>query len=226
LNAKATLLGLGAERHLPLGLKRRLAREVVADLVMRGFASRDVAPRIAEAVTESALFQGLDDEQVVGRVGDHPDRRTGRDLGAVADRAALDRAALHGRLGPDAAAALVAAGVRLVGIDAAFSGEHKHLFNDFGINLRKNEMYDQAVEYYARALELSPNDENLHYNIAKAHSFAGNDIKALEHLHSALSIRGDFPEARAMAAKLSGGIAQAMDAGQSEHTSGSNLLID
>lgn len=45
------------------------AVKAVADLVMRGFASRDVAPRIAEAVTESALFRGLDDEQVVRLAG-------------------------------------------------------------------------------------------------------------------------------------------------------------
>ncbi|MFN2342740.1 MAG: tetratricopeptide repeat protein, partial [Desulfonatronovibrio sp.] len=52
---------------------------------------------------------------------------------------------------------------RLVKLDAAFEKEHKHLFNDFGINLRKQEMYAQALEYYSRGLELVENDENLHY---------------------------------------------------------------
>ena len=41
---------------------------------------------------------------------------------------------------------------RLIKIEAAFEAEHKHLFNDFGISLRKNEMYDQALEYYGKAL--------------------------------------------------------------------------
>jgi len=77
---------------------------------------------------------------------------------------------------------------RLVKMEAAFEAEHKHLFNDFGINLRKNEMYDQAVEYYARALELSPNDENLHYNMARA-CFAKSDLeKTVTHLRAALQL--------------------------------------
>lgn len=58
---------------------------------------------------------------------------------------------------------------RLVKLDAAFDREHKHLFNDFGINLRKSGMLRQAVDYYKRALELSQKDENLYYNLARAY---------------------------------------------------------
>ena len=77
---------------------------------------------------------------------------------------------------------------RLIRMEATFEAEHKHLFNDFGINLRKNEMYDQAVEYYSKALELSPSDENLHYNMARA-CFAKADIeKTVEHLRTALTL--------------------------------------
>lgn len=56
---------------------------------------------------------------------------------------------------------------RLVKLEAAFDEEHKHLFNEFGINLRKNKMHTQAMDYYAKALELSGEDENLFYNIAR-----------------------------------------------------------
>jgi tetratricopeptide (TPR) repeat protein len=59
---------------------------------------------------------------------------------------------------------------RLVNLDAAFDQEHKHLFNEFGINLRKNKMLDQALDYYRRAENLSEADENLHYNIARPSS--------------------------------------------------------
>lgn len=84
---------------------------------------------------------------------------------------------------------------RLVKMDAAFEAEHKHLFNDFGINLRKNEMYDQAVEYYQKALELSPNDENLHYNMARAY-FAKSDLeKTVAHLKKALLLNKDMEPA-------------------------------
>lgn len=58
---------------------------------------------------------------------------------------------------------------RVVKLDAAFEGKHKHLFNDFGISLRKSGMLQQAVDYYKRAIELSGNDENLCYNLARAY---------------------------------------------------------
>ena len=56
---------------------------------------------------------------------------------------------------------------RLVKLDGAFEPEHKHLFNEFGISLRKNKMLEQSLEYYRRALELTQNDENLHMNMAR-----------------------------------------------------------
>ncbi|MBQ9405449.1 MAG: tetratricopeptide repeat protein [Desulfovibrio sp.] len=56
---------------------------------------------------------------------------------------------------------------RLVKLDAAFEPEHKHLFNDFGISLRKNKMLAQSLQYYRRALELTKNDENLYMNLAR-----------------------------------------------------------
>ena len=56
---------------------------------------------------------------------------------------------------------------RLVKLEAAFEPEHKHLFNEFGINLRKSKMLQESFEYYQRALELSPSDENLYMNMAR-----------------------------------------------------------
>lgn len=75
---------------------------------------------------------------------------------------------------------------RLVNLEAAFEEEHKHLFNDFGISLRKNKMFSQSVDYYRRALELTKADENLHINIARAlmeeKDFAGCTTHLLEAL--------------------------------------------
>jgi len=65
---------------------------------------------------------------------------------------------------------------RLVKLDAAFEPEHKHMFNDFGINLRKAKMYRQAVIYYNRAMEMTKDDENLHINMARA-LFETKDIE-------------------------------------------------
>lgn len=85
---------------------------------------------------------------------------------------------------------------RLVNLDAAFEPEHKHLFNDFGINLRKNKMYEQAVTYYNRALELSKADEHLHYNIGRAYFALQNLNKVVEHLKTALEMNPDFEVAQ------------------------------
>lgn len=84
---------------------------------------------------------------------------------------------------------------RLVNLDATFEPEHKHLFNDFGINLRKNKMYNQAVDYYTRALDLSQGDENLHYNIARAY-LSKNELElAVQHLQTALKMNPELDAA-------------------------------
>ncbi|MCC8194122.1 MAG: hypothetical protein LIP28_05710 [Deltaproteobacteria bacterium] len=77
---------------------------------------------------------------------------------------------------------------RLVKLDGAFEAEHKHLFNDFGINLRKNGMYDQSIAYYSRALELTQHDENLYYNIARAFLEKKDPGSALDHLLKGLEL--------------------------------------
>lgn len=83
---------------------------------------------------------------------------------------------------------------RLVGLEATFAAEHKHLFNEFGISLRKAKLVDQAVNYYERALELAEEDEHLHYNVARAHFERGDDKECREHLNKALDINDQFDE--------------------------------
>lgn len=91
---------------------------------------------------------------------------------------------------------------RLITMDASFDRDHKHLFNEFGINLRKSKMTQQAVEYYSKALELSQDDENLLYNLARAHFDAEEYKEAREALNKALEIRPDFEEAKKFIAYL------------------------
>jgi tetratricopeptide (TPR) repeat protein len=85
---------------------------------------------------------------------------------------------------------------RLVSLEAAFQQEHKHLFNDFGISLRKNKMFDQALEYYKRALELTTEDENLHMNVARAYYEMGELPNTVESLKRALELNPNLKEAR------------------------------
>jgi tetratricopeptide (TPR) repeat protein len=85
---------------------------------------------------------------------------------------------------------------RVVHLDAAFQDEHKHLFNEFGINLRKAGMHAEAQDYYRRALELSPGDENLHYNLARAAFDKGDGKTAAQHLGACLKLNPEHAEAR------------------------------
>ena len=84
---------------------------------------------------------------------------------------------------------------QVVGLDAAFSPKHKHLFNEFGINLRKSRLFDQAVDYYSRALEMTDDDENLYYNIARAHFGRGDRDKCRESLEKAMELKPGFEAA-------------------------------
>ena len=77
---------------------------------------------------------------------------------------------------------------RLLKLDGAFDAEHKHLFNEFGINLRKNKMLAQSVEYYQRALQITANDENLHMNLARALLETKDMDGCLDHLFTALEL--------------------------------------
>ena len=85
---------------------------------------------------------------------------------------------------------------RIVGLDAAFEEEHKHLFNDFGINMRKNKMYDQALEYYLRAEELVTNDEHLLHNIARCYWEKGNAEGCKKYLRKSLQVNPNLKESK------------------------------
>uniref|UniRef100_I2Q4V5 Tetratricopeptide repeat protein n=1 Tax=Desulfovibrio sp. U5L TaxID=596152 RepID=I2Q4V5_9BACT len=91
---------------------------------------------------------------------------------------------------------------RLVRLDAAFEKEHKHLFNEFGMNLRKNKMLDQALDYYQRAENLAIRDDNLMFNIARAFFDKKDYKKAMEYLQKAMVLNPEHTESRRFAAFL------------------------
>ncbi len=63
---------------------------------------------------------------------------------------------------------------KVLQLKSAFAPEHKHMFNDFGISMRKNGMYREALQYYNRGVDLDSTDENLFFNIARTHYEAGD----------------------------------------------------
>ncbi|XPV75363.1 MAG: tetratricopeptide repeat protein [Desulfovibrio sp.] len=85
---------------------------------------------------------------------------------------------------------------RLIGLEAAFEQEHKHLFNDFGINLRKSKMLDQALTYYLRAEELAKKDEHLFYNVARVYYDKSEYEKCGEFLGKSLEINPNLKESQ------------------------------
>lgn len=85
---------------------------------------------------------------------------------------------------------------KLLNIDEVFREEQRHRFNEFGINLRKKELFDDAIRFYSKALEVNEADENLHFNIARAYHAKGLSEKSREHLERALRLNPNMSEAR------------------------------
>jgi tetratricopeptide (TPR) repeat protein len=70
----------------------------------------------------------------------------------------------------------------LVDVKAAFDGKNQHLFNEFGIALRKSQLFNEATAYYRRALDYVKDDENLYYNLARSRYEQGDWDGCLEGL--------------------------------------------
>lgn len=84
---------------------------------------------------------------------------------------------------------------KLLNIDEVFREEQRHRFNEFGINLRKKEMFDDAIRFYSKALEVNESDENLHFNIARAFYEKQRFNESRQHLERALELNPKMVEA-------------------------------
>ena len=96
----------------------------------------------------------------------------------------------------------------LLNNDLVFLEEQRRQFNAFGIDLRKNQFFDEAKQYYEKALSLQPDDDHLHFNLARVHYDLVDVGAAIEHLEQALSLNPQFKVARQFldhCLKLSGG---------------------
>lgn len=80
--------------------------------------------------------------------------------------------------------------------EALFDKENKHIFNKFGIELRRSEMYDLSIANYEKAILIDPKDEALYYNLSVAYEKKELVSKAIEKLKEALNIDNNFPEAK------------------------------
>lgn len=81
-------------------------------------------------------------------------------------------------------------------LETLFDKENKHIFNEFGIELRKKGMFDEAISNYLRAISIDPEDEVLYYNLGRAYYEEGKPEEALVQLEQALTLNPDFKEAQ------------------------------
>jgi len=64
------------------------------------------------------------------------------------------------------------------------------------ICLRKAGMYEEALGHYGKAIEISPDDEHLYFNVARVYYEKGDIPTAMEWLDKALTMNPDFDEAK------------------------------
>jgi tetratricopeptide (TPR) repeat protein len=85
---------------------------------------------------------------------------------------------------------------KLSNIEALYDQENKHIFNEFGIELRRKGMLNEAITNYGKAINIDPDDWVLYYNLAKAYYEKGDLIEATNQLKTALTINPGFREAK------------------------------
>ncbi len=79
-------------------------------------------------------------------------------------------------------------------------------YNTLGVRLRQQGDLAGAIHAYGQALELTPEDENIHFNLAKAYYFMGELEKATASITLALSFNPHFNEAQTIHKRLTGGL--------------------
>ena len=75
-------------------------------------------------------------------------------------------------------------------------------FNSLGVKLRKSGDLAGALHAYTQALTLTPDDENIHFNMSKAFYFMGNIESAKTSVEKALECNPSFEEGRKLYRKL------------------------
>jgi len=69
-------------------------------------------------------------------------------------------------------------------------------YNTMGMQSRETKKFAEAVNNYLKAINITPQDENLYYNTARAYFEDGKRDKAEEFLDKALKLNPEFPEGK------------------------------
>ena len=90
----------------------------------------------------------------------------------------------------------------------AFNAELARNANDFdanvyfGVLLRQNKQYDEALSYLRRAVQLRPREQYARYHLAAVYAASGKPNNALPLLESVVREHGEFVEARVLLASV------------------------
>ncbi len=68
---------------------------------------------------------------------------------------------------------------------------HKHMFRDFGVKLRKSSQPELALLFGKRVLELAPEDDHAHFNLARILCALKFYDEAAAHIHMAMRLDAD-----------------------------------
>lgn len=91
---------------------------------------------------------------------------------------------------------------KLSNLSTLFEVENKHVFNEFGIELRKRGMFEEAITNYLKSISIDPNDEVLYYNLGRAYYEKGEIEKSAGQLKKAMMIKPGFKEAEQFLLKI------------------------
>ncbi|MBF0275082.1 MAG: response regulator [Nitrospinae bacterium] len=84
-------------------------------------------------------------------------------------------------------------------------GEQPHVLNKLGMTYRRKGMAKEALHAYLMAVSQTPDDTNLHFNLAVAYLKSDEEKAkqlAVEHLEEAIKLKSDFPEAKQLLQKI------------------------
>lgn len=76
----------------------------------------------------------------------------------------------------------------IASLDYVFEEEHKFMFNDFGIDLRRHHDLEDSLIFFKKSLVLGAKDENIHFNIARVFFEQGNVRECLIYLFKILDL--------------------------------------
>ncbi|WP_247648321.1 tetratricopeptide repeat protein [Pseudodesulfovibrio sp. zrk46] len=98
-------------------------------------------------------------------------------------------------------------------------------FNRLGVKLRKQGDYKGAIRAYHQAAELTPDDPNLYYNMARAYGFNGDNENALKYAEKSIELDPKMEHAQALRDQIAKKSKNVIDKAPKTDMSG-RVLID